>query len=110
MYGAIYVLFGLLPDIDTNSKIQDAFYKVLIVVVLGLLIMGKYLESASISILALIPIASTHRGITHNKSTGIIVAGFIYLFFGLNIALWSLAGFMTHLFFDTKMFRKKKTD
>ncbi|RKU29636.1 hypothetical protein C6497_05720 [Candidatus Poribacteria bacterium] len=66
----IALLFGLWPDVDITSKSQKIFYSVLFVVNFSLILfLRRYLESAIIGLLAMLPILSKHRGWTHSKVT-----------------------------------------
>ena len=70
----IALLFGLWPDVDITSKSQKIFYGVLFVVNFSLILfLRRYLESAIIGLLAMLPILSKHRGWTHSKITMILL-------------------------------------
>ncbi len=123
MVAALFVvamLFGLWPDIDTNSKAQDIFFGIAFVVDILLIAFG-YLEAAAyLGLLAMTPIVGKHRGWTHKKwamlviPLPILVVPYLYqpdnwvpglLFYGA-----AVAGYFSHLLLDgliTKRFRIK---
>ncbi len=77
---AIAVLFGLWPDVDIKSKSQKIFYKILFVLNVVLIVIGrKYLEAALLGLFAMLPIMSKHRGWTHAKVTMILLPGLFLL-------------------------------
>ena len=70
----IALLFGLWPDVDITSKSQKIFYGVLFVVNFSLILfLRRYLESAIIGLLAMLPVLSKHRGWTHSRVTMILL-------------------------------------
>lgn len=62
---AFTLLGSLFPDIDTKSKGQKIFYKILFVMALYLIIKKRFLALAMISLLSFIPLVVPHRGICH---------------------------------------------
>lgn len=63
----ISMLFGLFPDVDTNSKAQDIFFGIAFVTDV-LLIWAERLEAAAyLGLIAMTPIVGKHRGWTHKK-------------------------------------------
>jgi membrane-bound metal-dependent hydrolase YbcI (DUF457 family) len=106
----VAMLFGLWPDIDTNSKAQDIFFAVAFVLDI-LLIATGYLEAAAyLGLLAMTPIIGKHRGWTHKKWAMIIiplpilVVPYLYqpdnfipgiIFYGA-----AVAGYFSHLLLD----------
>ncbi len=111
----VAILFGLFPDIDTNSKGQDIFYGAAIIIDV-LLIWQHYLEAAAyLGLLAMTPVLSKHRGWTHTKLAmllvplPIIVVPYLYrksvlitalIFYGA-----AVAGYFSHLLLDGKITR-----
>lgn len=63
----VTVLFGLWPDIDTNSKGQDIFFGIAFVTDIALIATGRMEAAAFLGLLAMTPIISHHRGWTHSK-------------------------------------------
>lgn len=61
------MLFGLFPDVDTNSKAQDIFFWTVFPLDI-LLIWNGYIEAAAyLGLIAMLPVVSHHRGWTHKK-------------------------------------------
>lgn len=116
----VAMLFGLWPDIDTNSKGQDIFFTAGFVLNV-LLIWQGYLEaSAYLGLLAMTPIVGKHRGWTHSKIAmflvplPIVLVSFLYrdaiVPATMIIYCAAVAGYFSHLLFDgliIKRFRIK---
>src|SRR5918999_1268537 len=69
----VSMLFGLWPDIDTNSKGQDIFFTAGFLLNIVLIWQG-YLEAAAyLGLLAMTPILGKHRGWTHSKWAMVVV-------------------------------------
>jgi membrane-bound metal-dependent hydrolase YbcI (DUF457 family) len=67
------VLFGLWPDVDTNSKAQDLFFGTAFLADIYLLINEQYPAAAFLGLIAMTPIVGTHRGWTHKKPAMFLV-------------------------------------
>lgn len=63
----ISVLFGLFPDVDTNSKAQDIFFGIVFPLDILLLWQGYLQAAAYLGLIAMLPIVGHHRGWTHKK-------------------------------------------
>lgn len=63
---ALALMFGLWPDVDTNSKGQDIFYAIFLVADLFLIATRHFEEAAYLGLFALLPVVSRHRGWTHS--------------------------------------------
>jgi len=106
----VAVLFGLFPDIDTNSKGQNIFYGIAFVAEIILVITGKFEPAAYLGLLAMTPIVGKHRGWTHSKIAMVLVPLPILLVPYLhNHHVWTLgvliygaavAGYFSHLLLD----------
>ena len=59
------VLFGLWPDVDTDSKGQEVFYSIFFVVDLFLVVTEQFRAAAYLGLVAVLLVLSTHRGWTH---------------------------------------------
>lgn len=59
------LLFGLWPDVDTNSKGQQVFYSIFFVTDLFLIVTERFKAAAYLGLVALLPVLSRHRGWTH---------------------------------------------
>lgn len=62
---ALALLFGLWPDVDTNSKGQRVFYSIFFVTDLFLIVTEQFRAAAYLGLVALLPVLSRHRGWTH---------------------------------------------
>lgn len=69
----IALLFGLWPDVDTNSKGQDIFFGIAFVADIILIVTGRIEAAAYMGLLAMTPIIGKHRGWTHSKLAMILV-------------------------------------
>ncbi len=69
----VALLFGLWPDVDTNSKGQDIFMRAGFVLDIILIWQGYIEVAAILGLLAMTPIIGKHRGWTHNKLAMFIV-------------------------------------
>ena len=106
----VAILFGLFPDIDTNSKGQHIFYLVALVADIWLIVDGRMVPAAFLGPLAMTPIVGKHRGWTHSKlamflvPSPIIILPYLYnkhlLAFALIIYGAALTGYFSHLLFD----------
>lgn len=63
----IAMLFGLWPDVDTNSKGQNIFFGIAFVADVLLIVTGRLEAAAYLGLLAMTPIIGHHRGWTHSK-------------------------------------------
>jgi hypothetical protein len=109
----IAILFGLFPDIDTNSKGQDVFFGLAFIADVILIYNGKIAAAAFLGLLAMLPIISHHRGWTHSKLAmmivplPIVVVPFLYNNAYLDTAavLYGAAvvGYFSHLLLDGKI-------
>ena len=112
----IAMLFGLWPDIDTNSKGQDVFFGAAFILDIILLATGRIEAAAYLGLLAMTPIVSKHRGWTHSKwamflvPLPILVVPYLYnenhllpaaLFYGA-----AFTGYFSHLLLDGLIWRK----
>lgn len=110
------ILFGLFPDVDTNSKAQDIFFGIAFAVNI-LLIVGGYIQAAAyLGLIAMLPIIGHHRGWTHSKWAMVIVPlpilliPYLYNQANLPIAVIfysaAVAGYFSHLLLDGLIIRK----
>lgn len=127
----IAVLSGLWPDVDIKSKSQRLFYRVFLILNIGLIFKQMYTISAFLGIFAMLPLIGKHRGWTHSRiimfilpipfllmpmyssadSFRISETQFDYTNLeGLPFYLASIIGYGTHLQLDGILFRGKKTN
>ncbi|PSQ72043.1 MAG: metal-dependent hydrolase [Bacteroidetes bacterium QH_1_64_81] len=62
---ALSLLFGLWPDVDTDSKGQDLFYSIFFVADLFLVVTEQFRAAAYLGLVAVLLVLSQHRGWTH---------------------------------------------
>jgi membrane-bound metal-dependent hydrolase YbcI (DUF457 family) len=104
------MLFGLFPDVDTNSKAQDIFLGTAFVVDVLLVATGRIQAAAYLGLIAMLPIVSHHRGWTHSKWAMVLVPLPILLVpYWYNHAMLlpslvyygaAVAGYFSHLLLD----------
>lgn len=109
----VAMLFGLWPDIDTNSRGQDIFFGIAFVTDVILIWQG-YLEAAAyLGLLAMTPIVGKHRGWTHSRIAMFVVPLPILLvpvlyridMFDTALLLYGAAvsGYFSHLLLDGRI-------
>ena len=112
----ISMLFGLFPDVDTNSKAQDIFFGIVFPLDI-LLIWQGYIEAAAfLGLVAMLPIIGHHRGWTHKKWAMFVVPLPILLIpylYNDKIILASaiyysvaVAGYFSHLLLDGLIWKR----
>jgi membrane-bound metal-dependent hydrolase YbcI (DUF457 family) len=107
---ALAVMFGLWPDVDTNSKGQDVFYAIFLVADLFLIATRNFEEAAYLGLFALLPVVSRHRGWTHSWWAMLLIPSPLlvlpYVLFpdrplaGLPFYGAALVGYFSHLVLD----------
>jgi len=112
------LLFGLWPDVDTNSVGQNIFYTVFFFADLALIVTRHFEESAYFGFAALLPILGKHRGWTHSWWAMLLVpAPMLVLPYlalperplaGLPFYGAAVAGYASHLVFDGLLWRRTK--
>lgn len=114
----IAVLFGLWPDVDTNSKGQNIFFGIAFIADILLIAVGRFEAAAYLGLLAMTPIIGRHRGWTHSKLAmmlvplPIVLVPYLHRPSVLPLALVvygaAVSGYFSHLLFDgliTRAFR-----
>lgn len=107
---ALAVMFGLWPDVDTNSKGQKFFYGIFLAVDLFLIVTEHYREAAYLGLFALLPALSKHRGWTHTWWAMLIIPAPLFIlpymlmpeqpFVGLPFYGAAVIGYFSHLLMD----------
>ena len=69
----IGILFGLFPDVDTNSKAQDIFFGIVFPLDILLVWQGYIQVAAYLGLIAMLPIVGHHRGWTHKLWAMVII-------------------------------------
>ena len=113
---AISVLAALWPDVDTNSKAQNIFYGVGIVLNIILILGGFFVLSALLGLLAMTPIVGKHRGWTHSKLAAVLVplplvtipwlSGQDIAGDALLVYIIAVSGYFSHLLLDGLIWKK----
>ena len=98
--GTLFIYFSLFPDVDTDSKIQNATYLTLFVIVLILIILNNYFFASMVGLFALVPVMATHRHLTHQWYIALFVCIGIAYILGFYYSLWALGGYIVHLIAD----------
>lgn len=106
----IAVLFGLWPDVDTNSMGQNIFFGIAFIADIILIATGKFEAAAYLGLLAMTPIVGKHRGWTHSKLAMLLVPLPIVLVpylnnhrvLGITLLIYgaAVAGYFSHLLLD----------
>jgi len=112
----VAILFGLFPDVDTNSMGQNIFFGIAFIAMILLIVSGKFEPAAYLGLLAMTPIIGKHRGWTHHKLAMFLVPSPILIVpylhshevwtVGLLIYGAAVAGYFSHLLLDGEIFRK----
>jgi membrane-bound metal-dependent hydrolase YbcI (DUF457 family) len=112
---ALAIMFGLWPDVDTNSKGQDVFYAIFLVADLFLIATRNFEEAAYLGLFALLPVVSRHRGWTHSWWAMLLIPSPLlvlpYVLFparpwsGLPFYGAALVGYFSHLLLDGIVWR-----
>jgi hypothetical protein len=111
----VAILFGLFPDVDTNSVGQNLFFGIAFIAMIVLIVAGKFEPAAYLGLLAMMPIVGKHRGWTHHKLAMVLVPLPIVLVPYLhNQHVWTLGlliygsavvGYFSHLLLDGLIIR-----
>lgn len=91
----LVIFFGLFPDIDTSSVVENFFYFGMGLVMLYLIYLKNYFLASIIGLFGVFIKAGKHRGITHSFAFFIVVSlPFFYYdyFYGISV----LTGFFLH--------------
>lgn len=112
------LMFGLWPDVDTNSKGQNLFYGLFFLVDVVLIATRHFEEAAYLGLFAILPILGKHRGWTHTLWAMVLIPSPLlilpYVFFperplsGLPFYGAAVIGYFSHLFMDGLIFRSKR--
>jgi len=119
----IAMLGALWPDVDIKSMGQLVFYRLFLVLDLGLLVLyyfqrqARYLEGAALlGLAAMLPLIGKHRGWTHSRIVMFGLCGAIaaipmiieggVTWVGLPYAIAALLGYASHLFKDGILFTR----
>jgi membrane-bound metal-dependent hydrolase YbcI (DUF457 family) len=112
----ISVLFGLFPDVDTNSKAQDMFFGIAFPLDIILIWVNRIEAAAYLGLISMLPIVGHHRGWTHKRWAMIVVPlpiliiPYLYNQAVLPISLIyygaAITGYFSHLLLDGLIWRR----
>lgn len=112
----VAILFGLFPDIDTNSKGQDIFYGIAFITDIMLLFIGEIQAAAYLGLIAMLPVLGKHRGWTHSKLAMVLIPlpilllPYLYNPTALPVASMyygaAVVGYFSHLLLDGLIWKK----
>ncbi|MEM1041823.1 MAG: metal-dependent hydrolase [Bacteroidota bacterium] len=104
------LMFGLWPDVDTNSKGQNLFYSIFFVLDVILIVGRRFEWAAYLGLFAILPVLGKHRGWTHTYWAMALIPSPLlvlpYLLFpdrpfaGLPFYGAAVVGYFSHLFMD----------
>jgi len=111
----IGILFGLWPDIDTNSVGQNIFFGIAFLADIILIATGRIEAAAYLGLLAMTPIIGHHRGWTHSFPAMVLVPLPIVIvpyinnqtILPLSLIVYgaAVAGYFSHLLLDGKVIK-----
>ena len=119
----ICLMFGLWPDVDTNSKGQNLFYALFFVVDVVLIATRQFQEAAYLGLFCILPALGKHRGWTHTYWAMLLIPSpFLVLPYvlvpetplaGLPFYGAAVVGYFSHLVMDGMViplpFRKRRS-
>lgn len=104
------IMFGLWPDVDTNSKAQDIFYALFFLVDIVLIVTTRFEAAAYLGLFAILPVIGKHRGWTHTWWAMLLIpAPLLFIpdllfperpFAALPLYGAAVIGYFSHLFMD----------
>ncbi len=117
-WGLCTLLGALFPDIDTKSKGQKLFYRLLFIVLIFLIFQQKFQVAVFICLAGFIPLLVNHRGLCHNilfiLSIPLLFSWYFFLFLPhyslliLGDLLFFTLGAISHLWLDKGLVRMLK--
>ncbi|MBI4774458.1 MAG: metal-dependent hydrolase [Deltaproteobacteria bacterium] len=109
---AITLMAALFPDIDTDSKGQNLFYSIFLLLDVYFILGKNYRYAAILGLLVMIPVVSRHRGWTHTLWAMVLIPAPIlflpWLLLGAELSklviyyVCAVAGYFSHLVIDGK--------
>ncbi len=115
---ALCLMFGLWPDVDTNSRAQSLFYALFFLADVVLIASQHFQEAAYLGLFAILPVLGKHRGWTHSWWAMLVVPlpflilPFIFMpsrpLFGLPFYGAAVTGYFSHIVLDRVSTRFKR--
>lgn len=116
---ALALMFGLWPDVDTNSKGQNLFYSIFFAADVALIAARRFEWAAYLGLFTILPALGRHRGWTHTWWAMLLIPSPLValplwlapeqpeaaLAVGLPFYGAAVAGYLSHLFFDGMVVR-----
>ncbi|GIV57155.1 MAG: metal-dependent hydrolase [Rhodothermaceae bacterium] len=112
------LMFGLWPDVDTNSVGQNLFYTIFFLADVVLIATKHFEEAAYLGLFAILPVLGKHRGWTHTWWAMLLIPSPLlllpYVFFperplsGLPFYGAAVVGYFSHLFMDGLVIRFRR--
>lgn len=107
---AVGILSACFPDIDTNSKSQRLFYRLMLLLDIWLIVQREYKPAALLGLGGMLPLLGKHRGWTHTWTAAVLVPAVCFLLPMLitqHVRLFlaicyviSLSAYVSHLILD----------
>ena len=107
---ALAIAGALFPDVDTKSKGQKWFYRIMFLVLIGLLLFKRFALFATFSLMASLPLIVNHRGVFHRLWFVVsvpLIAAATFDWYGVTpfndaliASLFFIAGAVSHLVMD----------
>ncbi|MFB6229868.1 MAG: metal-dependent hydrolase [Salinibacter sp.] len=104
------LLFGLWPDVDTDSKGQEVFYSIFFAADLFLIVTEQFQAAAYLGLVAVLLVLSRHRGWTHTwwamllVPSPLLVLPYLHMpghpLVGLPFYGAAVVGYLSHLVVD----------
>jgi hypothetical protein len=109
------LMFGLWPDVDTNSKGQNLFYSIFFLVDVVLIAAQRFEQAAYLGLFCILPAIGKHRGWTHSAWAMLIIPSPLLAlplliapdkpFAGLPFYGAAVVGYFSHLVMDGLVWR-----
>lgn len=109
-------LSSIFPDVDTKSRVQMLFYRIVALLILALIVSGSFRTAALIGLFAAAPLVGGHRSWTHSSMAAVAIPSLFTLIpilkwgrptlEGLPFSTASFIGYISHLWLDGLLFRR----
>jgi len=109
---AVTLMAALFPDVDTDSKGQNIFYSLFLLLDVYFILNKNYRYAAILGLLVMLPVISRHRGWTHTLWAMLLIPAPIlllpWMLFGTEPSklfiyyVCAVAGYFSHLVIDGK--------